>query len=394
MRILLILRGAPGCGKTTWVKNNHLIPYTLSFDNIRMLYKSPIQTIYGRESHDRKKDSMVFEVVLSILAERMKRGELTIIDAVNSKADEVTRYYEMANENRYRTYIVDFTDISVKVSKQRNAERMARKRVPDHIIEKVYNEFKTETLPEISSIKPNQLNSIWPKPLNLNKYKKVHHIGDVHGCLDVLKDAVEDNGGLNKDEYYIFLGDYTDRGPDSIGTLRYINALREKENVCFCEGNHERWVWNWLCGIDEYADEFRFNTQPKMEKADFDKQDLKKFYKSLKECCYYKYKGKEVLACHGGLAAIPENLAQISTFQLIYGVGLHSDIDQIAKTFKDQSEGKRIEVFGHRNPDNRPAVINDSVYFLEGGVEAGGALRWMTFDKNGIQIKEYNCKKS
>ena len=40
MRILLILRGAPGCGKTTYIKDHRLIPYTLSFDNIRMLFKA------------------------------------------------------------------------------------------------------------------------------------------------------------------------------------------------------------------------------------------------------------------------------------------------------------------------------------------------------------------
>ena len=111
MRILLILRGAPGCGKTTYIKDHRLIPYTLSFDNIRMLFKSPVQTIYGKESSDRKKDSFVFDTLLMILEERMKSGELTVIDHINSKTVELNQYQELALKYRYKTYLIDFTSI-------------------------------------------------------------------------------------------------------------------------------------------------------------------------------------------------------------------------------------------------------------------------------------------
>ena len=37
MRILLLLRGAPGCGKSAWVEANGLKPYTLSSDDIRLM---------------------------------------------------------------------------------------------------------------------------------------------------------------------------------------------------------------------------------------------------------------------------------------------------------------------------------------------------------------------
>lgn len=45
MRNLVILRGAPGCGKSTWIKNNNLENYTLSADSIRLFIQSPVPTL-------------------------------------------------------------------------------------------------------------------------------------------------------------------------------------------------------------------------------------------------------------------------------------------------------------------------------------------------------------
>ena len=48
MRILLLLRGSAGCGKSTWIEKNGLKPYTLSADDIRLLCQSPIMNVHGR----------------------------------------------------------------------------------------------------------------------------------------------------------------------------------------------------------------------------------------------------------------------------------------------------------------------------------------------------------
>lgn len=390
MRILLILRGAPGCGKTTWVKDNRLIPYSLAFDNIRMLFKSPIQTIYGRESSDRKKDALVFDTMLMIMEERMKSGELTVIDAVNSKEADLNEYYELALKYRYKMYIVDFTTIPVVETKNRNLSRMARKRVPDHIVDKVYAEFKTQIIPPIQVIKPEELNTVWPKPIKLDSFKKIHHIGDIHGCLEVLQNGIKACGGIKEDEFYIFLGDYTDRGPKSAEVLMYLMTLKEKENVVFCEGNHEAFVWNWSCNIKNYPEDFEVNTKPQLESAGMNKKEVRKFYRTFQENFYYKYYGKEILACHGGISLLPDNLATISANQYIHGVGLYSDLNQIARTFNNQSYGRKLEVFGHRNPDEKPMKLNDSVYCLEGKVETGGCLRWLVLEEGKIEEIEYH----
>lgn len=47
MRQLVLLRGPMGVGKSTWVTENGLEPYTLSADKIRILFSSPLMTERG-----------------------------------------------------------------------------------------------------------------------------------------------------------------------------------------------------------------------------------------------------------------------------------------------------------------------------------------------------------
>ena len=50
MRTLLVLRGAPGCGKSTWVEKNGLLPYTLCPDTLRIMCSSRELQADGRFS--------------------------------------------------------------------------------------------------------------------------------------------------------------------------------------------------------------------------------------------------------------------------------------------------------------------------------------------------------
>jgi len=60
-------------------------------------------------------------------------------------------------------------------------------------------------------------------------------IGDVHGRLDLLDDLLTQVPGRP----LIFLGDLTDRGPDSPGVMRRVRALVEEGRAQVCLGNHD-----------------------------------------------------------------------------------------------------------------------------------------------------------
>lgn len=67
-------------------------------------------------------------------------------------------------------------------------------------------------------------------------------IGDIHGCakpLDRLIDAVADR---DPDAFFLFVGDYVNRGPDSAAVVERLLRL---PNARFCRGNHDN-IWDLL----------------------------------------------------------------------------------------------------------------------------------------------------
>ena len=117
MRILLLMRGVPGSGKSTFIKEQGLEPYTLSADTLRLLYASPMLNNAGRWCISPHFDKQMWPFLLQTLEERMKRGCFTVVDATNIRGRDMTAYKKLANEYKYRIYVVDFTDITLEEAK-------------------------------------------------------------------------------------------------------------------------------------------------------------------------------------------------------------------------------------------------------------------------------------
>ena len=145
MRKLIILRGAMGSGKTSFIKEHNLENYTLSTDNIRLMFSSPELSINYQEVIPQFNNKKVWDLLYTLLEERMKKGEFTIVDAVHAYADESFPIYKkLAEKYRYRLYILDFTDISKEEVYKRNEAREESRRVPKSSIDRVYKAFKNE----------------------------------------------------------------------------------------------------------------------------------------------------------------------------------------------------------------------------------------------------------
>ena len=102
MRTLLLFRGAPGCGKSTFIEQHGLKPYTLSADDIRLQVSSPLMTRHGNMTFNPDNDQFVWRMLMQMLEKRMENGEFTVIDATNSKTSEMSKYKTLGTTYKYR----------------------------------------------------------------------------------------------------------------------------------------------------------------------------------------------------------------------------------------------------------------------------------------------------
>lgn len=389
MRILLLLRGSAGCGKSTWIEEHGLKRYALSADDIRLLCQGPSMLVDGSVGISQSNDKTVWKMLFSLLEIRMQNGEFTVIDATNSKTSEINRYKEMCDTYRYRMYCVDFTGIPIEEVKRRNRSREPLKQVPDDVIERMYSRFATQKIPSgVKVITPEELDTIWLKRIDLSAYRRIHHIGDIHGCNTVLQKYLSDNGGIRDDEFYIFVGDYVDRGLENVEVLNFLLSIKDRKNVLLLEGNHERWLWLYANDEVGRSKEFELVTRPVLDEAHMDKKQLRQLYRKFGQCAYYTYGDKVILVTHAGLSTVPDNLSLVSTEQMIKGVGNYNDFEKIAETFQETTPDNYIQIHGHRNTKQLPVMVNDRVYNLEGQVEYGGCLRCVQVDPEGIRTIE------
>lgn len=388
MRTLVLLRGAPGSGKSTFIRNNNLEDWTISADKIRLLFQSPVTTITGEKEISQKNDNRVWDFIYTLMEERMKRGEFVIIDATHSRSLWVARYKDMVSKYRYRVYCVEFTP-PLDVLLSQNKMRPVLYQVPEEYVKKSYEFVKTDKLQSwINIITQEELLEMVTgeiKPFDFSEYTKIHHIGDLHGCLAPLQEYVNSVGGVKDDEMWIFVGDYTDRGIQNGELLRYlINNFMGKKNALFLEGNHENWVRMWANGepIESIkSKEFKFHTMYELQKENLDMGTVREFYRRIGQIAFYKYGENIIFVNHAGCPLPPTLLT--TTEEYVKGVGKYEDVVTIENTFNNKTPVNYYQIHGHRNIDLLP-IRNGRCFNLSDNIERGGNLRIVLLDKDGF----------
>lgn len=375
MRSIIILRGSPASGKSTWVKQMGLENYCLSADGIRLLVQSPIMNISKDErTISQNNDSYVWQLLFELLEERMKRGEFVVVDATHSRSSDFSRYNKLCEKYRYRKYYVSFADVPIEECKRRNSLREDYKRVPESVIDKMYSRLATQgkTSGWIELSKDNFMDEIGVKLFDMNKYRRIHIFGDIHGCYEPLKEYFDKNP-YDENDFYIFTGDYFDRGLQNKEVAIFLSTLYDKKNVLLLEGNHEKW-FNYYA--NDEIEEIRSRTFIKKtmpEIIELDKTLFRNLYRKLGQMAYFEFDGKRYIVTHGGLSYMPKELQFIATEQMINGVGDYNvNIDEVFA--ENERDNDIIQIHGHRNTFE-VNDINGKSYNLEGKIEFGGYLK-------------------
>ena len=393
MKSLILMRGAPGAGKSTWIKTFGLQPYTLCADEIRLMFQGPVMNHEtGKMCISQKNDNKVWKLLFELLEQRMQRGELCVVDACHSKTQDFSRYKKLAEEYRYRVYCIDLTSIPLNVCKLHNQGREEVKFVPEHILENIYSRFETQNPPSfVTVIKYDDIEKIkaflrW-KPMDFNEYDNVVVFGDIHGCFQPLKSYFEIHP-FNDKTKYVFTGDYIDRGIQNKEVVEWLLDNYMKPNVVLLEGNHEKWLKAFANGDYDVelkagvkdkcrSSEFFFNTAEQLK--DFDKKRLRELCRKFWQICYFEFDGKKFIVSHAGVGFMPESIMKVSADSFIRGERYEDPIDEWF--CKNNHDENLFQIHAHRNVEDIESNKFNHSFNLCDKVEFGKFLRVMEISK-------------
>lgn len=93
----------------------------------------------------------------------------------------------------------------------------------------------------------------WGPDANRGSYVHIYAMSDIHGCLDAFKASLSTVDLDAEDSKLVLLGDYCDRGPDSLGVFELIMDLQKRygDLLVALRGNHEEMFLEY---IDEVND--------------------------------------------------------------------------------------------------------------------------------------------
>ena len=206
---------------------------------------------------------------------------------------------------------------------------------------------------------------------------KIFAIGDIHGCLEKLKELMPKTGIDNQNDTLIFIGDYIDRGEFSSEVVDYVIRLQSeyKKVVCLL-GNHEQMLAHYLEGVDE---EMYLNNGGRITlhsygiflSDDIEERKRKipaehrKFFGSLLPY----YETDDYIFVHAGMK--PGLPLREQTM---------NDLLWIRREFiESEDDFGKIVVFGH-TPLNKP-LINKNMIGIDTGAVYGGKLTCVEMPK-------------
>lgn len=408
MKAVLLMCGLPGSGKSTWIKENKLEPYSISRDNLRLLYYGPLYNKYGLESMPYASEKLVYEEYMRIVEMRMRNNSFIVLDNTHLKVSSINSIVNLAEYYGYKVFI-KVMDTSVTECLRRNKGRESIKFVPEEVIIKMNRDYKN-ILNELNKLPVglvNGMSKISSYEFNCDRipYLKsdtIYIVGDIHGCYNELSKFLDDFESSNdKNKILVFTGDYIDRGPENLKVINKLINISEDNSIesYFIEGNHEKSLYQYSYLRELFSKEFIDKTKPQLDKDPDLKLRLRSFLSKLHTHLLFKSEfTSNLVVCHGGISwdkNVFDGNVFMSPESVIKGSDYpNGDMSKIAEDFNNICSSNSIQFHGHRPVFDENGVIshartNQSVVNLDGHVDQGGHLLVAKVNNGNITILKY-----
>lgn len=397
---LVVLVGASGSGKSTFAREHFRPTEVISSDFCRGLVSD--------DENDQAATRDAFDVLNYVAAKRLKRGNLTVVDATNVQREARKPLVALAREHHVLPVAI-VLNLPEKLCHERNGGRPDRGFGP-HVVRQQSKQLrrslkslKREGFRQVTVLSsPEEVAEASIERRRSWNNKKDEHgpfdvIGDIHGCADELLELLAKLGyEVSRDDARyevrapegrkaVFLGDLVDRGPKSPEVLRLVMSMVGSGAALAVPGNHDVKLARKLRGRDVNVAHGLAETLEQLEDEPPEfVEEAAEFLNGL--VGHYVLDGGELVVAHAGMKEELQGRAsgKVRDFALFgettgetdeFGLPVRHD-------WAAEYRGRATVVYGH-TPVPEAEWVNRTVN-VDTGCAFGGGLTALRYPENEL----------
>ncbi|GAA3758589.1 polynucleotide kinase-phosphatase [Spinactinospora alkalitolerans] len=398
---LVVLVGVSGSGKSTFAARHFRPTQVISSDFCR--------GVVSDDTDDQGASADAFALLHHIVATRLRRGLLAVVDATNVQRAVRGQLLRIAKEHDVLSTAI-VLDVPERLAQERNRARTDRD-LPAHVVPRQRRDLRRdlrnlgkEGFRRVHVLRGEdeidaaavELERSWNDRRELTGPFDV--IGDVHGCRVELEELLTDLGyaierdGLGRavgarhpDRTAVFVGDLVDRGPDTPGVLRLVMGMVADGDALCVSGNHENKLVRALKGRNVRVGHGLAESLEQLgaETEEF-RQAVLRFCDGL--ISHYVLDGGKLVVAHAGLKEAYHGRAsgRVRSFAL-YGETT-GETDEyglpVRYPWAQDYRGRAAVVYGH-TPTPKAEWLNNTIC-LDTGCVFGGRLTALRYPERLI----------
>lgn len=218
-------------------------------------------------------------------------------------------------------------------------------------------------------------------------------IGDVHGCIEELQELIFKLGYEQKHGKYfppsnrklVFLGDITDRGPNSMAVIELVYQLVAEQKIAYyIPGNHCNKLYRYFLGNNVQQKHGLETTVAEWQCLQQQRQsNIKEKFMFLYDTAplYLHFKEEQLIIAHAGIkeSLIGTTASRVQSF-VLYGDTTGKTDQQgrpIRRDWAKEYQGKAWVIYGH-TPVLEPRIVHRTIN-IDTGCVFGNKLTALQF---------------